>query len=429
MQVSRFGPRRFAASLAAVVAGMLASPAPGRAQGIPPVSPPVCVANCPEDNRSDDSDGERPRGGLFNLIDRISEAREAARERRRSEARAQNEQGVAEFKRGNYAEALRLFRRAEGNDPEDTVIRDNVKNAEAALAAQRDERERDAKLRKEQEDFRRGTQQLTALMPPVRVAPPPGSARSERAKVPPPGVPREQWRAYQEAAEVVDLLYDKVNRGSALSDAEAQIFYQALRRRNALWAELQARALGEADREALRLSVPVRVSPALSRAPASASAGPESRDRRGGHDPSWTDPLANAFAAVQRFEPSSGAADRAADEELASDGAKPPGRFERLRVLAHVRLEATRDEAPEAGAKLVDYALSKMPQPLADRAQLAKDGGKVYSNVAFRALDTFMVDAMNAVGVTFDPVAFRQRVKAELTGGQRGVDEWATGGK
>jgi hypothetical protein len=425
MHASRFGPRRFAASLVAVVAGMLAGPTPSRAQGIPPVSPPVCVANCPEDNRSDDSDGERPHGGLFNLIDRISEAREAARERRRAEAHAQNEQGVAEFKRGNYAEALRLFRGAEGNDPKDTVIRDNVKNAEAALAAQRDARERDAKLRKEQEDFRRGTQKVAALMPPVRVAPPPGSARGEHAKVPPPGVPRERWRAYQEAAEVVDLLYDKVNRGGALSDAEAQIFYQALRQRNALWAELQARPLGDADREALRLSVPVRVSPALSRAPASASAGPASRDRRGGHDPSWTDPLANAFAAVQRLEPSSGAA----DEELGDDGETPPGRFERLRVLVHVRLEGTKDEAPAAGAKLVDYALSRLPQPLADRAQVAKDGGKVYSNVAFRALDSFMVDAMNAVGVTFDPVAFRQRVKAELTGGQKGVDEWATGGK
>src|SRR5512138_2003216 len=108
---------RSPALLAALLAGGWATAALG--QGIPPVNGPVCVSGCPEDAPSGSSgqgggSGGGSGGGLENLVDRISRAVEASRARHRQEAHQKNEAGVAEFKRGNYAEALRLFRQAEG---------------------------------------------------------------------------------------------------------------------------------------------------------------------------------------------------------------------------------------------------------------------------------------------------------------------------
>jgi tetratricopeptide (TPR) repeat protein len=415
---------RTPALLAAVLAGSWVSAA--RGQGIPPVNGPVCVSGCPEDGPAGSSGTDRGSGGGPNLFDRIAQAVEASRVRHRQEAHQKNEAGVAEFKRGNYAEALRLFRQAEGADPDgDPVIRQNVKNAESALAAQRAEREREEKLRKEQEEYRQGARKLAALMPPVRVAPP-GGARGERSRVPPLGFPPERWRAYLEAQQVVDVLYEKVSQGSPLTDAEAQTFYEALRRRNALWAEAQAGPRDEGDREALRLSVPVRPGPPLSRG-APAGAAPEAPDRRAGEGPSRSDALTHAFVADHLTDQQLKVGDRAVADWLQVHGEAAPGRFERLVGVARVVVKAHKGGAPEAGAELADFGISRLPEPLSLRAELAKEGGRVYSDVAFRALDRFMIDAMAAVGQDFDPVAFRQRVKAELSAGQKGASAWATG--
>ena len=423
-------PPRLAAPLALLLAGALAVPGAARAQGVPPVNGPVCVSGCPED-RPPSGSGESSSGGggvLFGLFDRIGKARDAALAKRRAQAHEQNEQGVAEFKRRNYAEALRLFRLAEENDRQDAVIRDNVKNAEAALAALRKEQQQQEQLRREQEQYRQQARKLAALMPPVRVAAPSGGARALGSEVPPLGFPSDKWRAYLEAREVVDVLYGKLNQGGALTDEEGQVFYQALQRRNALWAEAQGLPLGDADREALRVSVPARVSPALSHGlPQDGAAPPESPDRRGGGAATQADALTHAFVAEHLSDQQLKVGDRAVKDWLGeAHGEQLAGRAERLWGVGRVLLKA-RKGGPEGGAELVDFAISRAPQPLSLRAELAKEGGRIYSNVAFQALDRFMVDAMNATGATFDPVAFRKRVKEQMTLGQKGVSAWSTG--
>lgn len=412
-----------AARLLLLLTGLLAPGGAAQGQYIPPVSAPTCVSGCEEQRPASTAGGNAGSSGP-GLFERLARWREEAAARRRAEARTQNQQGMAASQRGDLAAALRLFRQAEENDPDDAAIRQNVRGAEAALAAQQEAQRRQAALRQEQEAFRQEARRLAAQMPVIRVVPPASAASTSRARVPPPGFPAERWREYLAAQEAVDLLYGRLDRAGVLTDAEAELFFQALQRRNALWAEGQARPLDGADRERLRLRLPV----VAGRPPPPVEARPAPEELRPSPELSPADTLTLSFVSDRMSDQLSTAGEDQVGAWLkATRGKKAPGHFMRTLGLVRVAVKGAQEGTSEAGAELVDFAISQVPTPYGARAELAVEGGRGYSAVTMRALDRFMVDAMAAVGQPFDPVAFRKRANEDLDRWQKGYGAWATG--
>ncbi|KAF1083163.1 MAG: hypothetical protein GQF41_0930 [Candidatus Rifleibacterium amylolyticum] len=88
-------------------------------------------------------------------------------------------------------------------------------------------------------------------------------------------------------------------------------------------------------------------------------------------------------------------------------------------ALAKVTL-AFRDTAKGIAA-LADFVVGRIAVP---QAAIAEAGRKIYTNVAFEALNNFMDKASSAVGATHDRSAFWQEIKEESTTGQRAFLEW-----
>ena len=412
-----------------------------RAGSIPMPGTPECVSGCSSSsgsgggsgNSSSESGGSS--GGIFNLIDRIQEHFEAAAAARRAEGHKQNEQGVVEFNRGNYAEALRLFRLAEGNDPDNAVIRQNVKNAETEVARIEGEKKRQAELQREQTEYRKRMEKLAALMPRPKLPTDPGQAkRMVRPAVPLPGFSTAQWQEYLDAKEEVERLYTKLNKSGVLSDTDAQAFYAALRRRNALWDQAMAQPLGAAERERLRLPLPVvesRERPSLSAAVQQLVSGGKATtatppDRRTGTDAKTSpDAITTAFVADFSADKGTKLVEETVGEAVGeARGQQWADRFEHLLSVGRIAVKAREGGAPAAGAETADLVISKIPEPMSNRAELAVEGGRLYSKVAYRALNRFMEDAMKATGATFDAEAFWKHFDETLTQSQKGEKQW-----
>jgi hypothetical protein len=88
-------------------------------------------------------------------------------------------------------------------------------------------------------------------------------------------------------------------------------------------------------------------------------------------------------------------------------------------ALAKVTL-AFRDTAKGIAA-FADFVVGRIAVP---QAAIAEAGRKIYTNVAFEALNNFMDKASSAVGATHDRPAFWQEIKEESTTGQRAFLEW-----
>ncbi|MBU1109357.1 MAG: hypothetical protein KKB51_21940 [Candidatus Riflebacteria bacterium] len=72
-------------------------------------------------------------------------------------------------------------------------------------------------------------------------------------------------------------------------------------------------------------------------------------------------------------------------------------------------------------ASVADFAIGKIPMP---QASIAETGRKIYTNIAFASLNSFMEKASAAVGVNHDSAAFIKDLKEEATVGQRAFMEW-----
>lgn len=414
------------------------------AGGIPPASGPECVMWCGGGSsggggsRDAGDDEDRPRGGLFNLFDRLIERSEQAAAERRAAGHQQNELGVAAYNRGNYAEALRLFRLAAENDPDDTVIRQNMKNAEAEVARLEREKQRQDEAKREQAEFRKRMAKLAALMPAPKLPTDPGQAKSQvRPVVPLPGFNPAQWQEYLDAKEEVDRLYARLNREGGLSDADAKSFYAALRRRNELWDQARSRPMEAKEREQVRLPLAVVdskirqvVTDTVLKLTSGSAAPPAASPDRRASDSSQVDAITNTFVADYSTEKGTRLIEDAVKEAVESArGQKWADRFEHLLGIGSVAVAAGEEGRAGAGAEMVDLVISKFPEPMSARAEMAVEGGRLYSNVAYRALNRFMEDASKVTGGRFDPEASRTRFEEDLTQSQQGVAAWVRFGK
>jgi len=98
--------------------------------------------------------------------------------------------------------------------------------------------------------------------------------------------------------------------------------------------------------------------------------------------------------------------------------------FDNALGFAKVTAAIQKGDVPAAGKEVLDFMVGKIGSP---QAGFAVDGGRMYSNVAFKAMDNFMKKAMGAVGQDFNSQEFWQKVRSEMNVGQKTVLEFIGG--
>jgi len=98
--------------------------------------------------------------------------------------------------------------------------------------------------------------------------------------------------------------------------------------------------------------------------------------------------------------------------------------FENSLGFAKVTAAIQKGDVPAAGKEVLDFMVGKIGSP---QAGFAVEGGRMYSNVAFKAMDNFMKKAMGAVGQDFNSQEFWQKVRSEMNVGQKTVLEFIGG--
>jgi hypothetical protein len=415
----------------------LQSMAGGGSVYVPPVNDPVCVSGC----EASGSEGEGVRGNNSsgpNLFDRISQwqqqralKRQQEEQQKRQEAFSLNEQGNRSFEKRDWDASISLYKQALSKSPADRVIQENLRRAEQ-------EKRRIEELQKERSEFRKKMGSLVTLLPAVKSSS--KIVAIQKSVVPFPGFTSEQWAEYLAAQETVSLLYARLHKDGKLSDADAASFYKALSRRNELWALTAGQPHNDEERDNLLIPLPRVVSKALldsvlgmfqSDASSASSPAPKAAapDRRLASESNSRvppkDPITTAFASdffadkmTDILESETGDAVEAAHGELMKN------RYESMLAVGRIAVSTAKDGVPAAGAETADLIISMIPKPARAHAEFAVEGGRMYSKVAYQALNRFMADAMNATGTSFDAEAFWKNFNDDLAASQKGVKAW-----
>lgn len=411
---------------------------------IPPPGDPECVSGCGDSGSYDDGNDGYRGPSLFDRVNQWQEQREQERQQKlqqeerqsKQEAFSLNEQANRAFEKNDWTRAVDLYRSALSKSPNDKVIQENLRRAER-------EKQRLEELRKEQSEYRKRMGQLVAVMPAAK--PLSKTVPVQRAVVPHPGFTPQQWQEYLAVQDTVAVLYAKLNKDGVLSDADSAAFYSALRRRNELWATATEQPRSDEERDRLRLSLPRVVNKAVLNSvmgmfqqgggadtPAAPAVATPDRRVASAANPqaSPKDPITTAFVAdffadkiTKIVESETGEAIGEARGEIYKN------RYERLLSLGRIAVKAQEGGAAAAGAETADLLISKMPEPMAARAEFAVEGGRMYSKVAYQALNRFMVDAAATTGARFDADAFWKRFNEDLSASRKGVKAWVQFGE
>ncbi len=98
--------------------------------------------------------------------------------------------------------------------------------------------------------------------------------------------------------------------------------------------------------------------------------------------------------------------------------------FDNILGAAKVTAAIRQGDIPAAGKETLDFLVGKLSSP---QASMAVEGGRMYASTAFAALDNFMVKAMGATGNDFNTREFWEKVKSEMSTGQKTVLEFVGG--
>ncbi len=413
----------------------LQSMAGGGSVYVPPVGDPVCVSGC-DSYSGDEEESSGNANPPPNLFDRISRWQQQRTEKRRQEEQKKkqdafsiNEQGNRAFEKRDWDASISLYKQALSKSPADKVIQENLRRAEQ-------EKKRTDELQKERSEYRKKMGALVAVLPAAK--PLSKTAATPRPVVPLPGFSPEQWMEYLAAHETVAVLYARLHKDGKLSDADAEAFYQALRKRNELWALSTEKPLADEERDKLLIPLPRVVNKALLDSvlnmfqpdgAAASSAAPKAAamDRRLELDAKskTSDPISTAFAADYFADKITDVLEsETGDAVEAAHGEAMKNRYERMLAVGRIAVSGAREGVPAAGAETADLIISMIPKPTGAHAEFAVEGGRMYSKVAYQALNRFMVDAMNATGTAFDTEAFWKNFNDDLTASQKGVKAW-----
>ncbi|GAB4282732.1 MAG: hypothetical protein Kow0029_28480 [Candidatus Rifleibacteriota bacterium] len=109
-------------------------------------------------------------------------------------------------------------------------------------------------------------------------------------------------------------------------------------------------------------------------------------------------------------------------EEFAEKLSDKANRFSEVLAVGKVSMQLADKDYHAATGETVNYLIGRIPYP---QAQLAAEGGKIYGNVVFRAINDFMRKAMEATGGHFDQKQFWDDLKKEMSFAQKSFLKWA----
>jgi hypothetical protein len=98
--------------------------------------------------------------------------------------------------------------------------------------------------------------------------------------------------------------------------------------------------------------------------------------------------------------------------------------FENMVGALKISAAIEKDDIPSAGKETLDFLIGRLKSP---QAGFAVEGGRMYSKVAFKAMDDFMVKAMGATGKKFETKEFWKDLRNEMNVAQKVVMEFVGG--
>lgn len=358
---------------------------------------------------SDNSGSGVPFGGIFSWftpkpVDPVQKAAEIG-------ARADRA-----YSKGNYRDAVKYYKRALSHTPNDSSLRGRLANAERALADHREERAREQRRRERQREAARKKPTVPPLPPQLR----PSTPRPRPAPV-----VTAQPDAFVSAAQTRSSLRDIKARIDALrKSGSLQNLDTLMTKYVSTWVQAITRDdLSEKDREGLQLDIPV-LDKLISGGKAAAIGRDETQETA--QEPYYGEnkDLETMLARFNAERATQGA--EMLGEKLSENAlpAEIAGKYENVLALGKVSAEVSGGNTPGAIKEIADIVIGKLGMP---QASFAVDGGRIYSNTAFTALNKFMEDSTKAVGGTFDRKEFWNSLKSEMTTGQKAVMEWIGG--
>ncbi len=380
-------------------------PMPGEPQ-------PVDPSSGYDDSGSSGSGSEGtgvPFGGIFNWFTPkpVDPVQKAAEIRSRAD-RA--------YSKGNYRDAVKYYKRALNHTPNDSSLRGKLATAERALANHREDRAREQRQRERQREAAR----KKAAVPPL-----PPQLRPSTPRPRPAPVVTAQADPFVSAAQTRSALRDIKSRIDALRKSGSLQHLDTLMTKYVnTWVQAITRDdLSEKDREGLQLDIPV-----LDKLISGGKAAVIGRDQtpETPQEPYYGENK-DLEMMLARFNAERATQGAEMLGEKVAENVLPPeiaGKYENVLALGKVSVEVAGGNAPGVIKEVVDVVIGKLGMP---RASFAVDGGRIYSNTAFTALNTFMEDSTKAVGGTFDRKEFWSSLKSEMTTGQKAVMEWIGG--
>ncbi|HOT29000.1 MAG TPA: tetratricopeptide repeat protein [Candidatus Ozemobacteraceae bacterium] len=320
------------------------------------------------------------------------------------------------YSKGNYRDAVKYYKRALNHTPNDASLRDRLAKAERALADHREDRARDQRRRERQREAAR----KQAAVPPL-----PPQLRPSTPRPRPAPVVTAQADPFVSAATTRSVLRDIKSRIDALrKSGSIQNLDTLMAKYVNTWVQAITRDdLSEKDREGLQLDIPV-----LDKLITGGKAAAIGRDQTPAtsQEPYYGENK-DLEMMLARFNAERAGQGAEMLGEKFAENALPPeiaGKYENVLALGKVSAEVSAGNTPGAIKEIVDIVIGKLGMP---RASFAVDGGRIYSNTAFTALNKFMEDSTRAVGGTFDRKEFWNSLKSEMTTGQKAVMEWIGG--
>lgn len=387
----------------------------------------------------------------------------APKEPNYAKALESNEKGHVAYRSGNYREAVRLYREALRNSPNDQVIKQNLENAknllEKAKKEERENRERKSRRAKaerkrrqeaekaerqrrrnekkaeqkrlfddkkavrqnarESKKDRKGTQSPSAVKGKVSGSP------SAAGSKPSPGAdaktsvsaaaieavsPGSEWKTLRE----LDFRAESLRRKVRLTESERSELAEIGKSSLKIWAAGAANErLTSQERNRLHISIPIAVQEGTA-----ATADRISGWRRAVLEA--TDPVGVHLLGKARQGLES-ARDSSVEKTLSGMGLASAGK---LVGAAKIAVKIDPRDLSRAGKETLDVLIGMLPMP---QAAGAVEGGRIYSKVAFDAMDDFMKKAMKTAGSDFDTKEFWKKFRDELSTGQKTVFDFIGG--
>ncbi len=249
------------------------------------------------------------------------------------------------------------------------------------------------------------------------------------------GLTQEEWDVARECQRKIDLLSPKWPPNAQ----EMAQLDQLISKRNALWKKaVGIPGLTADERERLRIKLYTRdvhatdgMLPTVTSAQIKAWSKPPPPlpdPKRPPDEPSpdQVNPVALRLIADFTADKMQGEIEDTAEELAESELGKLGERFGDFLEVGEIAVAYKEGGASSALSETFDILVGKIAMP---RAELAVEGGRLYSNLVYQAQNRFMTDAMKVANGKYDAKQFSSELDNDLTVGQKATKEWVSYGE